>query len=62
MTMKMMNNKEFWASKENGGSRMEGQTFKIHFKKKCPQRQITECLISDLISSDCLFHSSKFLD
>jgi len=21
---------------------MEGQAFKIHFKRKCPQRQITE--------------------
>ena len=57
--MKMMNNKEFWASKENGGSRMEGQTFKIHFKKKCPQRQITECLRVKLKGFALLKHSKR---
>ena len=39
--------------------KMEGQTFIIHFKRKCPQRQITECLGVKLKGFALLKHSKR---
>jgi len=35
------------------------QIFKIHFKRKCPQRQITECLRVKLKGFAILKHSKR---
>jgi len=42
--------------------KMEGQTFIIHFKRKCPQRQITECLGVKLKGFALLKRSKRYLE